>query len=214
MAEHIDRARLDTELIYRFEYISKFLNFTKDDISVLNALAPMLFSYIPAVVETIYKKLNSLDITKKYFICDDDEFDTCTSNEDTKITITSSQSFLLKDTLSIYLKRILIQTDWNETFLQYLSEIGDLNIDHKHSKEMNSNYIHINALFCFMEHSMVEMILKAENLDTKKKRAGVRALNKVFWIQNSLFTMHHGIASKGNSVSTSCIGKKKHCYFK
>jgi hypothetical protein len=34
MAEHIDKTRLNTDLRYRFEYLSKFLNFTSNDITL------------------------------------------------------------------------------------------------------------------------------------------------------------------------------------
>jgi hypothetical protein len=44
MTEHIDGSRLNEDLRYRFEYISKFLNFTNDDITALNTLATNNYS--------------------------------------------------------------------------------------------------------------------------------------------------------------------------
>jgi hypothetical protein len=62
MAEHIDKIRLTTDIRYRFEYLSKFLNFTKEDINMLNILAPIIFPRIPFIVESVYKKLYTYDI--------------------------------------------------------------------------------------------------------------------------------------------------------
>ena len=49
MSEHIDGNQLNTDLRYRFDYLSKFLNFTQDDIGILNALAPIIFPRIPSL---------------------------------------------------------------------------------------------------------------------------------------------------------------------
>ncbi|CAF4423157.1 unnamed protein product, partial [Adineta steineri] len=68
MTEHIDNDRLSNDLRYRFEYLSKVLNFTLDDISLLNAFAPILFPRIPVIADTVYRKLFSFDITKHYFL--------------------------------------------------------------------------------------------------------------------------------------------------
>ncbi|CAF4024893.1 unnamed protein product, partial [Rotaria sp. Silwood1] len=34
MAEHIDKTRLNNDLNYRFNYISRFIGFNKDDIKI------------------------------------------------------------------------------------------------------------------------------------------------------------------------------------
>ncbi|CAF3706694.1 unnamed protein product, partial [Rotaria sordida] len=67
MAEHIDSNRLNSDLRYRFEYVSKFLNFTSDDIAMLNTFAPIIFPIVPVITDTVYRKLFSFDITKHYF---------------------------------------------------------------------------------------------------------------------------------------------------
>ncbi|CAF4319904.1 unnamed protein product, partial [Adineta steineri] len=120
MAEHIDRTRLLTNLRYNFDYISRFLNFTKDDINTLNSLAPILFPRISYIVETVYKKLYSFDITKQYFVRRNDDFEVFSSNTESNATILSAQTDFRKDMLSIYLKHILIQSEWNDAFLQFL----------------------------------------------------------------------------------------------
>ncbi|CAF1015192.1 unnamed protein product [Adineta steineri] len=196
MAEHIDRTRLLTNLRYNFDYISKFLNFTKDDINTLNSLAPILFPRISSIVETVYKKLYSFDITKQYFVRRNDDFEVFSSNTEINGTILSAQTDFRKDMLSMYLKRILIQSEWNDAFLQFLSYVGELHGNNKNSQSINVDYIHVNALLGYLEHLILDIIWNIENLDMKKKRDSIRTINKFFWIQNHFFTMHYGISLK------------------
>ncbi|CAF4183391.1 unnamed protein product, partial [Adineta steineri] len=64
MTEHIELKQLNSNLRYRFDYLSKFLNFTSDDIQLLNRFAVILLPRIPVVVDTVYRKLLGFDITK------------------------------------------------------------------------------------------------------------------------------------------------------
>ncbi len=64
MAEHIDKTRLNTDLRYRFEYLSKFLNFTSNDITLLSTFAPIVFPLIPVIPDNVYRNIFSFDITK------------------------------------------------------------------------------------------------------------------------------------------------------
>ena len=45
MAEHIDNQSVQSRLQSRFEYLSKFLNFTSDDIATLNTLGELAGSH-------------------------------------------------------------------------------------------------------------------------------------------------------------------------
>ncbi|CAF1280804.1 unnamed protein product [Rotaria magnacalcarata] len=192
MAEHIDKNRLNTDLRYHYDYIAKFLNFTKDDIHTINTLVPILFPYIPHIVEIVHAKLCSFDVTKRCFpVSNDDDIKDSSSNSESIFTPICCETDFFKDILSIYLKRILIQNDWSDTFIKYLSEMGELYGSKNYFKAVNIEYIHLNALIGYIESVMIEMILKLENFDLKKKCAAVRALNKFFWIQNNLLTMHY-----------------------
>jgi len=168
MAEHIDKTRLNTDLRYRFEYLSKFLNFTKDDIISLNTLAAIIFPRIPFTIETVYKKLYTYDIIQQYFILRNDDFESFSSDEETNTSVISGQTDYRKDMLSMYLKRIFIQTEWNDRFLQFLSHIGEIYTESDHSIPTNVDYIHINALLGYLEHLLIEIIWNIEHFDLRK----------------------------------------------
>ncbi|CAF3351014.1 unnamed protein product [Rotaria socialis] len=196
MAEHIDKICLNNNLRYRFDYVSKFLNFTKDDIACLNALVPIIFPRIPSLVEAVYKKFNSFDITKQSFYMRSGNFESFPFNEDTDATIISTKTDFRKDMLSMYLKRVFIQTEWNDKFLQYLSQIGEIHTESDRTESTHIDYMHVNTLLGYLENLLIDLLWNMENLDRPKKSLSIRAVNKFFWIQNDFFTMNYGSTVK------------------
>ncbi|UJR26979.1 hypothetical protein I4U23_008286 [Adineta vaga] len=212
MSEHIDNDRLNNDLRYRFEYLSKFLHFTSDDIVLLNAFAPILFPRIPVIADTVYRKLFSFDITKKYFLVNTEGFEGFIPKAAHGITLESAQMTFRKDMLSMYLKRVLTQREWNDTFLQYLSHIGKMHTNQAGSASINVDYIHINTLLGYLEHLLIDVLWNDEHIDDKTRQATVMALNKFFWIQNDFFTMHYLTMSKEASTKDETSTKKnKYC---
>ncbi|CAF0735902.1 unnamed protein product [Adineta ricciae] len=211
MTEHIDNKRVNTDLRSRFEYLSKFLNFTSNDIQALNAIAPILFPRIPVIADTVYRKLFSFDITKQYFFTHHQGFESTSSHADIDVALESTQMSIRKDMLSMYLKRVLTQREWNDTFLQYLSQVGRMHTNQAGSTSINVDYIHINLLLGYLEHLLIDVLWKAENLDDATKLAMVTAINKLFWIQNDFFTMHYLLKTKEDLSSTEQISKDTHC---
>ena len=210
MAEHIDNNRLHNNLRYRFEYLSKFLHFTSDDIAMLNTFAPILFPRIPVIVDTVYRKLFSFDSTKNYFLINNEGFEDFAPIKHGSLTLESTQMIFRKDVLSMYLKRVLSQRDWNDTFLQYLSQVGKIHTNQAGSSSINVDYIHINALLGYLEHLLIDVLWKADNLDDKSKYSMITAVNKLFWIQNDFFAMHYLTKEKETENSTS-IEESKYC---
>ncbi len=97
MAEHIDGKRLQLDLRYRFEYLSKFLNFTSDDITMLNTFAPIVFPLIPVLSDTVYRKLFSFDLTKQYFLIRNEGFEGFLPKNQCGLTLDSVQMVFRKD---------------------------------------------------------------------------------------------------------------------
>jgi len=198
MAEHIDGNRLQLDLRYRFEYLSKFLNFTSDDITMLNKFAPIVFPLIPVLSDTVYRKLFSFDLTKQYFLIRNEGFEGFLPKNQCGLTLDSAQMVFRKDMLSLYLKSVLTQHDWNDTFLQYLSQVGKIHTNQAGSSSINVDYIHINALLGYVEHLLIDVLWNADNIDEQIKRGVLMAINKFFWIQNDFFTMHYLTSLKDN----------------
>ncbi|CAF0727793.1 unnamed protein product [Rotaria sordida] len=213
MAEHIDSNRLHSDLRYRFEYVSKFLNFTSDDIAMLNTFAPIIFPIVPVITDTVYRKLFSFDITKHNFLIRNEGFEGFLPKTTSGITLDSPQMELRKDMLSMYLKRVLTQREWNDTFLQFLSHVGKIHTNQAGSASINVDHTHINALLGYLEHLLIDVLSNTDSIDEKTKRGILMAINKFFWIQNDFFTMHCFMSLKDNliSVKTPPSTKKSKC---
>jgi hypothetical protein len=178
---------------------------------MLNTFAPILFPRIPVIVDTVYRKLFSFDITKHYFLINKEGFEGFLPIKHGSLTLESAQMTFRKDMLSMYLKRVLTQSEWNDTFLQYLSQIGKIHTNQAGSSSINVDYIHINALLGYLEHLLIDVLWNAENLDEKTRNATIMAINKFFWIQNDFFTMHYLTTWKENSTSNETSTKKSKC---
>lgn len=196
MAEHIDRTQLQRDLRYRFDYLSKFLNFNKDEITLLNILAPMVSPHIPSIVEKVYRKLYFFDATKDYFLIHNDEFTSTSSFDETDVSVLSTQTHFRQDMLRAYLNRLFYQTEWTDSHLQYLSHVGEIHANEQPIVSTNVSYIHINCLMGYLENLFIDLIWKLSSLELKSKWQSVRAINHLFRIQNDLFTMHYGISFK------------------
>jgi hypothetical protein len=207
MVEHIEKTQLYSDLRYRFDYVSKFLSFTQDDIAMLNSFASIVFPRIPVIADKVYRKLFSFDITKKHFITQNSAGENVCPNPIVNSVSDAAEITYRKDMLSIYLKRVLTQREWDDTFLQYLSQIGKMHTNQIGSSSINVDYMHINALLGFLEHLLIDLLWKDENIEDKNKHSMVMAINKLFWIQNDFFTMHYLMPTKEDLPSSNIIIK-------
>ncbi|UJR22160.1 hypothetical protein I4U23_025224 [Adineta vaga] len=214
MDEHIDDNQIKTDLRYRFEYLSKFLNFTPNDITMLNSLAPHVFPRIPVIADTVYRKLFSFDITKHYFLVRNQGFEKFAAVKEPQVTLDCAQMTFRKDMLSMYLKRVLTQGDWNDAFLQYLSQVGKIHTNQAGSSSINVDYIHINALLGFLEHILIDILWTIDTIDSQTKHDMITAVNKLFWIQNDFFTMHYLMTIKDLSSTSHVTVKEPTCCFR
>ncbi|CAF1459414.1 unnamed protein product [Adineta ricciae] len=200
MAEHIDGSRLDTDLRYRFDYLSKFLNFTSDDIIALNTLARVATPLINSVAEIIYQKLLEYDITKNYFLRTTHDFKGTMTTDGNQLTLQSEQILFRIHSIRKYLCRILRQSTWNDAFLEYISNVGKIHTNLAGTHSIDVDYIHVNALFGYLEHVLIDGVIHHDEIDERRKNEIIIALNKLFWIQNDFFSMHYLNGSKkGNN---------------
>ncbi|MGC3969934.1 MAG: protoglobin domain-containing protein [Pirellulales bacterium] len=66
--QHIDEARLETDLAYRFQYLTEFMGFSGEDIAAIHGAAPLLAPLVPTLVDAVYDKLHGYDATWRHFL--------------------------------------------------------------------------------------------------------------------------------------------------
>ena len=66
--QNIDEQKLETDLGYRFAYLTEFIGFGAEDIEVIHGSAALLGPLVPGLVDAVYAKLYSYDSTWRHFL--------------------------------------------------------------------------------------------------------------------------------------------------
>ncbi|XXQ39744.1 Globin-sensor domain-containing protein [Plasmodiophora brassicae] len=123
MPEHVDRDRLYTDLAYRFSYVCEFVEFGAEDQKAIRDAAPHLGPLVPTLVNAVYDKLFTFDITKAAFAARMEGFTGRAVLSGNDLSMDSEQIKFRKDMLSKYLVK-LVSSDYNESMLKYLDWVA------------------------------------------------------------------------------------------
>mmetsp|Transcript_4090 Transcript_4090/g.6056 ORF Transcript_4090/g.6056 Transcript_4090/m.6056 type:complete len:235 (+) Transcript_4090:44-748(+) len=211
MAEHIDNNKLhqmDEEgLLYRFQYQCKFMGFGEEDIKLIKGSAPLVAPLVPAIVDAVYVKLFSFDVTKEYFTKRGTGYKGKVDGLK-EINLNSEQIKFRKDMLSRYLTK-LVTAKYNNGFIKYLDWVAKIHTAGVGAKSINVDYTHINALMGYVEDVVLGALLEAD-VEEEAKRKTIRAYNKLLWIQNDLFARHY-VHQSNKQASSECGTENKKC---
>ncbi|KAF8463280.1 Protoglobin-domain-containing protein [Kalaharituber pfeilii] len=193
----------------RIAYVTSFLDFKSSDVAYLHAAAPIVKPLIPAVVDAVYVKLLSYDITAKAFVPRGTGF-TGAMDEKHRTVIDLSaddeQIKFRKDFLKRYLARLVEMGYDNEKDWEYLDKVavmhtGQVGFQHRAKKPgLRVELIHMSILLGYVEDILVDTVVKHPDLDDDTKAGVLRAFNKVLWIQNDLFSRHYVVDEDTGTV--------------
>lgn len=192
-AEHIDREKLYTDLWYRFQYLAKFVGFGPDDIAALKQAAPLVAPVVPSIVDAVYVKLFSFDITKEVFLNRNEGFRGNLASNLDSLDLNNDQIKFRKDFLGKYLVK-LVTGDYDERFVRYLDWVGKIHTSTPEKKsKINVDYMHCGALFGYVHGHLVGLIDGHPDLQANQKvrTAVLAAFSKLLWIQNDLFARYY-----------------------
>jgi len=217
--QHIAPATL-RNLPDRIAYLTAFLNFTAADASYLHAAAPIVKPLIPVVVDTVYVKLLSFDITAKAFIPRQTGFEDTSLDEKTRkvedLNQEDKQIKFRKGFLIRYLAKLVEMKYDNEKDWEYLDKVaimhtGQLGFQSRAKKPaLRVELIHMSALLGYVMDILLEAVINHPTLDSETKAGVLRAFNKVIWIQNDLFSRHYvvdedsGVVPIGFKTLSAC----------
>lgn len=164
--------------------LSNILSQNTDDIEALSSGAKYIQALIPAVVNIVYKKLLSYDITARAFQTRSTAFE---GPMDEVPDEESPQILHRKMFLRAYLKKLCSDPSQME-FWEYLDKVGMMHTGLGRSHPLHIEYIHIGVTLGVIQDILNEAILSHPRLPMPRKIALLKALGKVIWIQNDLFT--------------------------
>lgn len=101
--EHIEASSLE-DLPSRIAYLSSFLNLNTSDGEALQAAKPLIAPSIPTILDTVYVKLLSFDITAKAFVPKNTGYEGETAKSVQELTLNHPQIALRKDFLKVSLQ--------------------------------------------------------------------------------------------------------------
>lgn len=181
--QHIDRRELYTSLPARVRYLHSFLDFNADDAAALEQGGKYIKALIPAVVNIVYKKLLTYDITARALTTRSTSYE---GPIDLNPTLTSPQIEHRKQFLRGYLIKLCTDPTKME-FWEYMDKVGMMHVGQGRKHPLHIEYIHMGALLGFVQDVMFEAILSHPRLPLQIKTRVIKAIGKVLWIQNDLF---------------------------
>jgi len=185
----IDERRLESDLPYRFSYLSEFMGFTPDDIAAIHGAAPHLAPLVPGLVDAVYDKLFSYDATKRHFVPRQSGYEGPVPASLDSLTQQHEMIAFRKAHLGRYLAA-LVTKPYDGKMLEYLDRVGKIHTPKAGSKDLDVPLVQMNALMGFVSDALLATVLSL-NLPRDVETKTLRAFNKLLWLQNDLIPRHY-----------------------
>ena len=186
---HIDEARLETDLGYRFGYLAGFVGFTEEDIAAIHEAAPAIGPLVPSLVDAVYAKLQNYDATWRHFVPAQSGYDGPTASTVEGLTMDHEVIRFRKEHLGRYLVA-LVSRAYDSKMVTYLDMVGKMHTPRAGSKDLDVPLVQMNALLGFVSDALVATILGL-GLEREREVRTLRAFNKLLWLQNDLINRHY-----------------------
>lgn len=186
---HIDEPRLETDTAYRFDYVSRFVGLSADDIAVIHAAAPKLAPLVPALVDAVYAKLIQQDATWRHFLPRQHGYAGAVPADLAALTADHPQIAFRKQHLARYLTA-LVTKPYDGKMVEYLDTVGKIHTPKAGNRDIDVPLVQMNALMGFVADALIAAIVGL-GLDRATEVSALRAFNKLLWVQNDLITRHY-----------------------
>lgn len=187
--KHIDEPRLESDLAYRFSYVTEFMGLTEEDVQAIHGAAGALGPVVPDLVDAVYDQLFLYDCTKRHFLPRQSGYEGPLPESLEELAQTHEMIQFRKQHLSRYLVT-LVTKPYDETMLKYLDMVGKIHTPKAGSKELDVPLVQMNALMGFVSDALIATIFSL-GLERETEVRTVRAFNKLLWVQNDLINRHY-----------------------
>lgn len=187
--QHIDENRLETDLNYRFQYLTEFMGLSASDIEAIHGSASFLAPKVPALVDAVYDKLQTYDSTWRHFVPRQHGYTGEIPTNVEALDQSHPQIQFRKQHLGRYLTA-LVTKPYDAKMTQYLDVVGKIHTPKAGSPQLDVPLVQMNALMGFVSDALLATVMAAD-LSKEKQTATVRAFNKLLWVQNDLITRHY-----------------------
>lgn len=187
--KRINEPRLESDLGYRFGYVSEFMGFSPEDIAAIHAAAPHLAPLVPTLVDAVYDRLFSYDATKRHFVPRQFGYEGEVPTSLDSLTQDHPMIAFRKKHLGQYLAKLVTQP-YDSKMVGYLDLVGKIHTPKAGSKDLSVPLVQMNALMGFVSDALLSTIAGL-GLERDAEVRTLRAFNKLLWLQNDLITRHY-----------------------
>jgi Protoglobin len=186
---HVDENRLETDLAYRFGYLSEFMGLDKEDIAAIHASAAVLGPLVPSLVDAVYQQLHRYDATWRHFLPRQHGYEGPVPKSLHELTPDHEMIRYRREHLARYLA-VLVTKPYDAKMVAYLDMVGAMHTSKAGSKELVVPLVQMNALLGFVADALTATILNL-GLERSQEVRTLRAFNKLLWLQNDLINRHY-----------------------
>lgn len=187
--KRIDEQRLESDLGYRFGYLTEFVGFDDSDVRTIHQAAALLAPLVPALVDAVYDKLFGYDATKRHFVPRQFGYEGAVPSNLETLTQDHEMIKFRKQHLARYLAA-LVTKPYDGKMVEYLDLVGKIHTPKAGSKEINVPLVQMNALLGFVSDALLKTI-QGLGLTRDDESRTLQAFNKLLWLQNDLITRHY-----------------------
>ncbi|VAX37090.1 hypothetical protein MNBD_UNCLBAC01-1605 [hydrothermal vent metagenome] len=185
----IDENKLESDLAYRFGYVSEFIGLTEDDIKTIHASAEHLAPLVEDLVDKVYNQLQEYDCTWRHFIPRQAGYDGPLLEKSEDLTMEHPQITFRKKHLQEYLVK-LVSEPYDEKMVAYLDMVGKIHTPKAGNEGINVPLVQMNALMGFVSTMLMNTISELP-ISEKIRQSTINAFTKLLWIQNDLIVRHY-----------------------
>lgn len=187
--KHIDEERLESDLGYRFAYLTEFMGFSPEDIQAIHGAASVLAPLVPTLVDAVYDKLHTYDATWRHFVPRQHGYEGPVPEDVADLGMDHPQIAYRKQHLGRYLAG-LVTRPYDSKLVSYLDLVGKMHTPKAGSPDLDVPLVQMNALLGFVSDALTATILGL-GLNREQEVRTLRAFNKLLWLQNDLITRHY-----------------------
>jgi len=186
---HVNEQRLESDLSYRFHYLSGFIGFGAEDIAAIHAAAPVLAPLVPTLVNAVYQQLHRYDATWRHFLPRQYGYEGSVPQTLEDLTEDHEMIRYRKEHLARYLTA-LVTRPYDGKMVAYLDKVGEMHTSKAGAAEIVVPLVQMNALLGFVADALTNTILSL-GLERGQEVRTLRAFNKLLWLQNDLINRHY-----------------------
>jgi hypothetical protein len=185
----INEQRLESDLGYRFGYLTEFMGFGPEDVKTIHGAAAFLAPLVSTLVDAVYRKLHAYDATWRHFVPKQTGYEGPVAANVAELGEDDPAIRYRKEHLARYLVT-LVTKPYDAKMVGYLDMVGKMHTPKAGGAELQVPLVQMNALLGFVADALTDTIFGL-GLDRQTETRTVRAFGKLLWLQNDLINRHY-----------------------